>query len=152
MPTKNTSNLPSAPELELQTQDGKTFRLSEQKGQVVLLNFWATWCVPCREEVPTFNEMQKDLGAKGLKIVGILTKDDPSGLADFQKELKQDYTIVVDNGNAEKSYEIPSALPVTVIIDRQGRIVKRFVGIKRRAEFEAAVKPLLEEGQATAQK
>lgn len=145
-------NLLPAPELQLQTQDGKTFKLSEQKGQVVILNFWATWCIPCREEIPTFNDMQKDLGAKGLKIVGILTKDDPDSLEGFQKGLPQDYTIVVDNGSAEKSYNIPSALPVTVIVDREGRIVHKFVGIKHREEFEAAVKPLLEAGQETAQK
>jgi cytochrome c-type biogenesis protein len=151
-PTQTASNLKLAPELELQTDDGKPFKLSEQKGQVVVLNFWATWCVPCREEIPTFNDMQKDLGAKGLKIVGILTKDDPSGLKDFQKDLKQDYTIVIDNGSAEAAYEIPSALPVTVIVDRAGRIAHKFVGIKQRAEFEAAVKPLLETSQTTALK
>jgi cytochrome c-type biogenesis protein len=151
-PKQITSNLPLAPDIQLQTSDGKPFKLSEQKGQVVLLNFWATWCKPCQGEIPTFNDMTRDLSAKGLKIVGVLTQDPTADLKEFQKDYKQDYTIVVDDGSAEKNYQVPQALPMTVIIDRQGRVVHRFVGIKERAEFEALVKPLLEEGQTTAQK
>lgn len=149
---KPNANLTPAPDIQLQTADGKPFKLSEQKGQVVLVNFWATWCKPCQEEIPTFNAMEKELGGKGLKIVGVLTKDPTAELKEFQKDYKQDYTILIDDGSAEKLYEVPQALPMTVIINRQGQIVHRFVGIKGRAEFEAAVKPLLEEAQATAQK
>jgi peroxiredoxin len=95
--------------------------------------------------------MQKDLGAKGLKIVGVLTKDPTAELKEFQKDYKQDYTILIDDGSAETAYEVPQALPMTVIIDRDGRIAHKFVGIKQHSEFEALVKPLLEE-QTTAQK
>lgn len=145
-------NLALAPDIQLQTADGKAFKLSEQKGQVVIVNFWATWCKPCQEEIPTFNAMEKELSAKGLKVVGILTKDPTAELKEFQKDYKQDYTVLIDDGSAEKNYEVPQALPMTIIVDKQGNIVHRFVGIKQRAEFEAAVKPLLEEGQTTAQK
>jgi len=149
-PPKN-ADLPAAPEIQLQTSDGKAFKLSEQKGQVVLVNFWATWCKPCQEEIPSFNAMEKELGAKGLKIVGVLTKDPTAELKEFQKDYRQDYTVLIDDGTAEQSYEVPQALPMTVIIDRQGRIVHKIVGIKKQSEFEALVKPLLEEA-ATAQK
>ncbi len=146
------ANLQAAPDIQLQTSDGKAFKLSEQKGQVVLVNFWATWCKPCQEEIPSFNAMEKELSTKGLKIVGVLTKDPTAELKEFQKDYKQDYTVLIDDGTAENAYEVPQALPMTVIINKEGRIVHKIVGIKTQSEFEALVKPLLEEAQTTAQK
>src|SRR5216110_1209966 len=87
---------PLAPDVEMTTLDGKAFRLRDLHGRVVLLNFWATWCVPCRSEVPEFNAMQQDLDAKGFTVVGVSTSpsDTPETILQFQKDLKQNYTVL----------------------------------------------------------
>jgi cytochrome c-type biogenesis protein len=148
--TSEKSAYQPAPDLELQTSDGKTFRLSDLRGQVVLLNFWATWCVPCRAEIPAFNAMQHEHEAQGLKVVGVLTQDTPDNLPAFQKEIKQDYAILIDDGNAGTKFSNPPGLPVTIVIDREGRIRQKIVGGNEREAFEAAIKPLLDEAPATA--
>ncbi len=146
-------NAKPAPDFQLKTSDGQAVRLSDLRGQVVMLNFWATWCVPCREEIPIFNAMQKELGERGLKVLGVLTQDSPDSLADFQKDIKQDYTILLDEGDLGVSkFGNGPGLPVTIIIDRQGRIRETIVGSRTRLGFEGIVKPLLEETATTAQK
>ena len=152
-PKARAANAPLAPDFQLQTSDGKSVRLSEFRGQVVLLNFWATWCGPCREEIPIFNAMQNELGARGFKVVGVLTQDTPDNLAEFQKDNKQNYTILVDDGDlGVTKFGNGPGLPVTVIIDREGYIREKIVGSRTRAGFEATIKPLLDETVATAQK
>jgi cytochrome c-type biogenesis protein len=142
----------AAPDVELQTVDGKPFHLSELHGQIVVLNFWATWCGPCRAEIPEFNALQHEHESRGLKVVGVLTQDTVDNLKGFQKDYQQDYTVMVDNGDAGPKFGNPQALPVTIIIDREGRIRQKILGGSTREVFEAAVKPLLDEAPATAQK
>lgn len=139
-----------APDVQFQTLDGKTVRLSEFQNQVVLLNFWATWCVPCRAEIPAFNAMQREQESRGLKIVGVLTQDTPDNFKEFQKEIKQDYTIVFGDDSVGAKFGNGPGLPVTIIIDRQGHIRQKIIGGNERAAFEAAIKPLLDEAPATA--
>jgi cytochrome c-type biogenesis protein len=142
-----------APDFQLKSSDGQTVRLSDLRGQVVLLNFWATWCVPCREEIPIFNAMQREMGARGLKVLGVLTQDTPDSLGDFQKDIKQDYTVLLDeNDLGVNKFGNGPGLPVTIIIDREGRIRETIVGSRTREGFEAAIKPLLDEAVPTAQK
>jgi cytochrome c-type biogenesis protein len=141
-----------APDVELKTIDGKPVRLSELHGQVVLLNFWATWCGPCRAEVPYLNAMQREHEARGLKIVGLLSRDTFDNFKTYQQDVKQDYTILVGSDEADAKFEIGPGLPVTIIIDRQGRIRKKIIGGSDREGFEAAIKPLLDETPATASK
>ncbi len=144
-----------APEVQFQTLDGKPFRLADLRGRVVLLNFWATWCVPCRGEIPEFNAMQRDLEARGLTIVGVSTADTNDTadiIKEFQKDLKQDYTLVLGGDDVGAKFGNGPGLPVTYIIDREGRIRQKISGGKKRAAFEAAVTPLLDEMPATAAK
>lgn len=144
-----------APEVQLQTLDGQAFHLSELRGQIVLLNFWATWCGPCRSEIPVFNEMQRDFEARGLKVVGVSpseTNDTPELIRDFQKDFKQDYTVLLGGTDVSAKFRNGPGFPVTIIIDREGRIRQKIVGESNRAGFEAAIKPLLDETPATAQK
>ena len=144
-----------APDVELQTLDGRAFHLSELRGQIVLLNFWATWCGPCRSEIPVFNELQRDLEARGLKVVGVSTaetNDTPEMIKDFQKDFRQDYTILLGGGDVTTKFRNGPGLPITIIIDREGRIRQKIVGESNRAGFEAAIKPLLDEASATAKK
>ncbi|HEX8293929.1 MAG TPA: cytochrome c biogenesis protein CcdA, partial [Pyrinomonadaceae bacterium] len=81
-----------APDVDLTTTDGKPLKVSELRGQVVLLNFWATWCVPCRSEIPSLNAMQRDLSGRGFKVLGVTTYDSADVIREYQKDVKQEYT------------------------------------------------------------
>jgi len=140
-----------APDVQFTKLDGSPFKLNDLRGRVVLLNFWATWCVPCRNEIPSLSAMQKDLDARGLSIIGVSYDDTADLVQQFQKDIPQSYQIVL--GGREVGSELPaSPLPTTYIIDRQGRIRDKMIGERSRAAFEAVIKPLLDEGQTTAQK
>ncbi len=129
--------------------DGGSLRLTELRGRVVVLNFWATWCIPCRSEIPALSAMQKTMEGEGLTIVGVSYDDTPELIQDFQKELKQDYTVVL--GGKDVGSQLPaSPLPTTYIIDRQGQIREKFIGERTQAAFEAVIKPLLLEPTITA--
>ena len=148
--TNTAQTFPQAPDVQFTKLDGAPLRLKELHGHVVLLNFWATWCGPCRNEIPSLNAMQKDLSARGLEVIGV-SYDDTIGLVqEFQKEIPQSYQIVL--GGREVGDQLPAApLPTTYIIDREGRIREKMIGEKSRATFESVIKPLLDEVPATAQ-
>jgi cytochrome c-type biogenesis protein len=148
-PTAN-ANFEMAPDVEFQTLTGKPFRLKELQGQVVLLNFWATYCIPCREEIPALNALQHELEAQGLKIVGASLDDSVDGVNAYQQEVaKFDYQVLLGGGDAKVKFA-QSVLPTTYLIDRQGRIRQKIIGARDKAGWEAAVKPLLAEAPATA--
>jgi cytochrome c-type biogenesis protein len=139
-----------APDVQFTKLDGSAFRLNDLKGRVVLLNFWATWCVPCRNEIPSLSAMQKDLDSRGLSVIGVSYDDTADLVQEFQKDIPQSYQIVL--GGREVGSQLPaSPLPTTYIIDRQGRIREKLIGERTRSAFETVIKPLLEEGQTTAQ-
>jgi cytochrome c-type biogenesis protein len=138
-----------APEVDLKTLDGKPFKVSELRGQVVLVNFWATWCVPCRSEIPSLNDMNRDLAARGFKVLGVTTEDSADLVRDYQKDVKQEYTVVLGDAGVANKYAV-GVLPTTFIIDRQGRIRHKIIGEKSRAQFEALINPLLDEPPVTA--
>ncbi|MFN2414363.1 MAG: cytochrome c biogenesis protein CcdA [Pyrinomonadaceae bacterium] len=133
-----------APDVELTTTDGRPLKLSELRGQVVLLNFWATWCVPCRSEIPALNAMEKDLSARGFKVLGVTTSDSAEVVREYQKDVRQDYAVALGDDGVASKYSV-GVLPTTFIIDRRGRIRETIIGEKTRAYFEARIKPLLEE-------
>jgi len=146
----NKANFEPAPDVEFQTLAGKPFRLSELRGHVVLLNFWATYCIPCREEIPALNGLQHDLEARGLKIVGATLDDSAEGVNDYQKSVRKfEYEVLIGGGDAKVQFA-QAVLPTTYIIDREGRIRQKVVGARDRAGWEAAVKPLLDEAPTTA--
>jgi cytochrome c-type biogenesis protein len=147
---KANSSFASAPDVEFTTLEGKPFRLKELQGQVVLLNFWATYCIPCREEIPALNKLQSELEAQGLRIVGASVDDTIDGINSYQEQVVRfGYPVLVGNSDAKVKFE-QAVLPTTYIIDRQGRIRDKIVGSRDKAGFEAAVKPLLAETPATA--
>jgi cytochrome c-type biogenesis protein len=146
------ANLMPAPDVEMKTLDGQPFHLSSLRGRVVILNFWATWCVPCREEIPQFNAMQREFGDKGLTIIGAAADDTTEGVKAFQNDIKQDYTILMgDDTVKQKLGVVNHGLPITYIIDREGNIREKIFGARNREGFESVIKPLLEETTATAQ-
>jgi cytochrome c-type biogenesis protein len=139
-----------APDLEFQTLAGEPFRLKDLQGQVVLLNFWATWCLPCREEIPELNALQHELESQGLKVIGASTEDTIEGVNSYQESVKKfEYQVLIGGDEAKAKLEHPQ-LPTTYLIDRQGRIRQKIVGARDKAGWEAVVKPLLEEAPATA--
>src|SRR5689334_10873330 len=147
--TANASYEP-VPDVEFRTLADKPFRLKELQGQVVLLNFWATYCIPCREEIPALNALQHELQAQGLKIVGASLDDDANGVNAYQQEVaKFEYEVLLGGSDAKVKFQ-QSVLPTTYLIDRQGRIRQKIIGARDKAAWEAAVKPLLAETPATA--
>ena len=139
-----------APDVEFQTLTGQPFRLKELQGQVVLLNFWATYCIPCREEIPALNALQNELQAQGLRIVGASLDDSIEGVNAYQQEVaKFEYQVLLGGSDAKVKYA-QSVLPTTYLIDREGLIRRKIIGAQDKAGWEAVVKPLLAETPATA--
>ena len=136
-----------APDVEFTKLDGSAFRLTDLRGRVVVLNFWATWCVPCRAEMPEFNQLQRELEQHGLSVVGasVSPLDTPDVIQSFQRDVKQDYTIVRGAEEIGNQFQNGPGLPVTHILDREGRIRKTFFGPQSREVFESAIRPLLDE-------
>ena len=146
-PATNASYKP-APDVELKTLDGRPFRLSEYRGRVVLLNFWATWCVPCRAEIPALSELNRELGPRGFEVIGVTTHDSPELVREYQQDIKMDYTVAFGGDSVATDYAV-GVLPTTFLIDRQGRVRQTIIGEKTRAYFESALAPLLDEQPPT---
>ena len=117
-------------------------------GKVVVLDFWATWCGPCRIEIPGFIELQKRYGAQGFTMIGISMDDSPEPVVDFYKELQMNYPVAVGNDRLGELYGGMPGLPTTFLIGRDGRIYAKHVGATDPSVFEAEIKQLLAVGPA----
>ena len=135
----------AAPDFALKALDGKTVHLSDYRGKAVLLNFWATWCQPCKIEMPWFAELQKQYGPEGLQVVGIAVDEDAStdDLAKFAGNLGVNYPILVGKESVEDLFGGVQFLPATLYIDRDGKIVDKVFGLKGRGEIEDSIKKAL---------
>jgi peroxiredoxin len=132
-----------APAWELKDLDGKSVSSSDFKGKVVILNFWATWCPPCKEEIPGFVELQKKYGGQGLAVVGVsLDEHRLSKVRRFIEETEINYQIVLGNVMMMQNFG-GSGLPTTFVIDRSGKIVAKHVGFTSKETFEKELVPLL---------
>ena len=143
-----------APDFTLRTVQGVLFNLSDYKGKVVLLNFWGTWCGPCRREIPDFNKLHDKYQKDGLEIVGItITSGSPERIYNFMKEWDIEYTVLTDIEDYEtqrvtayygRAIGQPiTGLPTTLIIDRGGYIVKGYIGPRNEEIFYQDLKPYL---------
>ncbi len=143
--TTNVSASPvPAPAWELQNVEGKAVKSSDFAGKVVILDFWATWCGPCRMEIPGFIELQRKYADKGLVVIGVsLDRDGTAALKPFMAKTGINYPIVLGDETIVSAFGGVEAIPTTFIIDRKGQIVRKHVGYAEKAEFEAAIKPLL---------
>ena len=135
----------NAPDFTLPDLEGNSLTLSDFKGRVIILNFWATWCPPCRREIPDFVELYEKYKDENLLIIGVnLDRGDSRAVKQFSKNYKINYPVVLGNVNVTQDYGEIRAIPTTFIIDRKGNIKEKYVGYQPRATFEKAVKRLLE--------
>jgi peroxiredoxin len=132
----------AAPEFTLQNQDGKNVKLSDYKGKIVILNFWATWCAPCRAEIPDFMDLYKTYQKKGVVILGVAL-DDQDKVIKFAKDKKINYPILLGTQEVSGLYGGISAIPTTFILNRKLEIVKNYVGQRPKETFENDIKELL---------
>jgi peroxiredoxin len=117
-----------APDFSVNDIAGKKLALSQYRGKVVLLDFWATWCAPCLEEIPHFVQMQDKYGAQGFQAIGISMDDGPKPVQEFYKQHKLNYPVAIGSSALADSYGGILGLPVTFVINRDGKIRKKYVG------------------------
>jgi thiol:disulfide interchange protein len=121
--------------------DGKSV---DTTGKVVVMNFWATWCVPCIQEIPSFNKMHKALGAKGVVVLGVAMDDEGAARVEpFLKKHPMDYAVALGSEAIKQQYKVEDLLPVTIVFDRAGKQIKRFEGFTSEADLQAAVQQAL---------
>jgi peroxiredoxin len=134
-----------APDFALTSLDGKTtIRLSDYRGKAVLLNFWATWCVPCKIEMPWFVELQNQYGAQGLQVVGVaMDEDSPEEIAKFAKDMGVNYPIAVGKESVGDAYGGVQFLPATFYIGRDGKVIDKVFGLKGKHEIQEDIKKAL---------
>ena len=138
-----------APDFELPALDGKNLKLSDLRGKAVLLNFWATYCGPCKIEMPWFVELQKEYGPQGFQIVGVAMDDaSTEDIAKFVKELGVNYPILLGKESVGESYGGVGVLPTTFFVDRDGKLIAREFGLQSRSVFVDHIKKALSQGQA----
>jgi len=119
------------PTLAVETMDGETINLAEQDGRLLLINFWATWCAPCREEIPDLKALHSELEAEGLTVIGVsLDRQGREAVAPFVEKHAINYPIVIDgDGTVEAEFGPIPGLPTTVLVTPDGQVTKRVVGV-----------------------
>lgn len=132
-----------APNFELTDLEGRPLSLEQLKGKVVIVDFWATWCPPCRLEIPGFVRLQEEYGPKGLQIVGLSMDDGPEVVREFMAQMKINYPVAIVGADIAKAFGGIEAIPTTFVIDRQGRIVSRHVGYVDAGTFQEEITSLL---------
>lgn len=133
-----------APDFELKSVDGRTAKLSDYQGKIVLLNFWATWCAPCRVEMPTLMALYEKYHTQGLEIIGVSMDDGgQERVGKFVNEMKINYPIFPGNSSVADNYGGLRLLPQTVFISHDGKIVQTVIGMHSRKDFEIIIEQLL---------
>jgi thiol-disulfide isomerase/thioredoxin len=144
LPVIATGQSNKAPALTLKDVRGRNLRLSDYKGKVVLLNFWATWCPPCRSEMPDLIKMQHEYRRKGLQVIGVTyPPQEIEEVRQFIREFGVNYPVALGTKEIKTLFDESETLPVTIVIDRQGNIRERIEGILLAEEFEQKIKPWL---------
>lgn len=138
-----------AEDFSLRTPDGGTFRLSDHRGKVVLVNFWATWCPPCREEIPALVRLHAAYHARGVNVVGVAVESGSRhAVSQFAQGFGMTYPIVLGDIATAQRYRV-MGVPVSFLVDAEGRVVHRWTGPYSEETFATAINTLLAETEAT---
>ena len=139
-----------APNITWKNVDGSRGSLKDYRGSVLLVNFWGTWCAPCRRELPDIVSVRREFGPKGFEVIGVAVNERPTGgrsipqnLAAFAEVNGLEYPLVVDDSKVSAGYGQPPSVPTTFVIDRKGRVVNVLVGARSAEEFRKVVAPHL---------
>lgn len=137
-------DLGQAPDFTLQTPEGETLSFAQFQGKIALIDFWATWCPPCQEEIPGFIDLYTRYKDKGLEIIGIsLDTTGTEVVRKFIEEFAVNYPIVMGDREIIKAYGGIRAIPTTFLVNAKGRIVKKYIGMHSADEFEQDISNLL---------
>lgn len=140
------SDQKDAPDFTLQDLNGKNVKLSDFRGKIVILNFWATWCAPCRREIPDFIDLQNTYGKDGLQFIGIaLDQEGMEKIKPYADKMKISYPILIGNNEIADKYGGMSAIPVTFLIDRKGIMRNHYIGMRQKSDLESMALALLRE-------
>jgi peroxiredoxin len=144
-PVKAVSDRKPAPDFTLKDADGKTVHLSDYKGKVVLLDFFATWCGPCKIEIPWFMDFERKHRDRGFSVLGVSMDDEGwEVVKPFLADLGVNYRVVIGNDFTAQAYGGVDALPTAFLIDREGRIAAVHIGLAGRKDFEDGIEKLLQ--------
>lgn len=132
----------TAPDFTLEDLNGKAVKLSEFKGKVIMLDFFASWCPPCRQEIPDFVELQKSYGTDSFSTIGV-SLTDLNDTKSFANNMGINYPILIDDGSASAIYGPIRSIPTTFVIDKNFKIAKMYIGYRSKDIFENDIKELL---------
>jgi peroxiredoxin len=135
-----------APDFELQTLDGQTVRLADFDGKVLLIDFWATWCGPCRKQIPHLKSLYTELGPLGFEILGVAVGDREDSVRRFVEQIAIDYTTCMGTNQIVTDFGNFSSIPTAFLVDRDGNIAARYVGLQDKGTLERAIRRLLGDG------
>ncbi len=134
----------AAPDFSRPDLAGRPLQLADYRGKLVLLNFWASWCAPCLEEMPRFSHWQRQYGARGLQVIGVSMDDDAAAVRRHLARHPVAYPAIIGDAKLGAAFGGVMGLPLTYLIDHQGRIAARYQGESDLAAMEAQIKALLE--------
>ena len=142
----------AAPAFSLMTLDGKKVSLSDYKGRAVLVNFWATWCGPCKVEMPWFEEFEKQYAGQGFEILGLADDVDAGkdAIAKVAQKTGATYPILLTDGKVQKAYGGVDVLPMSFYVDRNGIVVEETAGLGSKDQIEAHIKKAIASGATAA--
>ena len=135
----------TAPNFRLTDLAGKPVELGALRGKVVILDFWATWCPPCREEIPHFISLYNAYRSKGFEMVGLSVGEEPDAVKQFVQKNGINYPVAIANDQVERAFGGIRGIPTTFVLDKKGRIVKKYVGFQDKKVFERQIQQLLTE-------
>ena len=134
----------AAPDFELQTLEGESIRLADYRGKVVLIDFWATWCQPCRRQVPHLKSLYTELRPSGFEIVGIAVGDREESVRKFVAQAQIEYPVTMGTDEVVTAFGNFTTIPTVFLVDRNGKIARRYTGLQDRQVLESHIRRALD--------